>query len=83
MSKSRSKITKRDQRVAAEILTQFMFTKDFEEVMRVWDDVYERYELRMDPFTRTPCDPEEYYENCLSYDKQSMIEKYGHCDGLE
>ena len=27
--------------------------------------------------------PEEYCKNRLEYDKQTMIEKYGHCDGLE
>lgn len=31
----------------------------------------------------TPCAPEEYCKNRLEYDRQTMIERYGHCDGLE
>lgn len=77
------KITARDQRVAAEILTQFMFTKDMEDVMKVWKEVHEHYGLCDDPFTGTPCTPEEYCRNRVEYEKQAMIEKYGHCDGYE
>ena len=29
------KISKRDQKIVAEILTQFMFTKDMDDVMKV------------------------------------------------
>lgn len=71
------------QRVATEILTQFMFTRTMEDVMKVWQEVYEQYGLCDDPFTGTPCTPEEYDNNRLEYDKQTMIERYGHCDGLE
>lgn len=77
------KITNRDRRIAAEILTRFMFTKDMEDVMSVWKEVYEHYGLCDDPFTKTPCTPEEYFKNQLEYEKQAMIEKYGHCDGYE
>lgn len=83
MAKVKPKITKRDQRIAAEILTQFMFTKDMNDVVRVWEEIYEQYGLCDDPFSRTPCTPEEYSKNSLEYDKQTMIERYGHCDGLE
>ena len=83
MGKKAPKITKRDQRVASEILTQFMFTKDMGDVIKVWNEIFEQYGLCEDPFTRTPCTPDEYYENCLEYDKQTMIDRYGHCDGLE
>lgn len=77
------KISKRDQRVAAEILTQFMFARNMEEVWKAWDNIYEQYDLCDDPFTHTPCTPEEYAKNRLEYDRQTMIEKYGHCDGLD
>lgn len=30
-----------------------------------------------------PVTPEEYAKNKLEYDRQTMIEQYGHCDGLE
>ena len=77
------KITARDQRVTAEILTRFMFTKDMEDVMNVWKEVHEHYGLCDDPFTGTPCTPEEHCRNQVEYEKQEMIEKYDHCDGYE
>ncbi|MDE6580532.1 MAG: hypothetical protein K2K41_08370 [Ruminiclostridium sp.] len=77
------KITDNIQRVVADVLTQFMFTKNMDEVMKVWDDVYEQYGLCSDPFTDTPCSPKEYSKNKLEYEKQIMIDRYGHCDGLE
>lgn len=72
-----------EQRVAAEILTQFMFTRDMGEVLQTWDNIYRQYDLYDDPFTHTPCSSEDYYKNRLEYEKQVMIEKYGHCDGLD
>lgn len=78
-----TKINNRDQRVAAEILTQFMFTKNMDDVIQVWNDVYKQYDLCDDPFTHTPCTPEEYCKNSIEYEKQVAIERYGHCDWLE
>lgn len=72
-----------EQRVAAEILTQFMFARDMGEVLQTWDNIYNQYELCDDPFTHCPCSSEDYYKSRLEYDKQTMIERYGHCDGLE
>jgi hypothetical protein len=83
MAKAKPKITERDQRIVAEILTLFMFTKDLDEVIEVWNKIYEQYGLCSDPFTHTPCTPKEYYESQLEYEKQTMIGRYGHCDGLE
>lgn len=77
------KITKTMQRVAVDILMEFMFTKNMDEVIEAYDRVFERYELCEDPFTLTPCTPEEYCKNKLEYEKQIMMERYGHCDGLE
>lgn len=79
----RRKISERDQQVAAEILTQFMFTRTMDDVSDVWDDVYKQYGLCDDPFTHTPVSPEEYAKNSLEYQKQVMTERYGHCDWLE
>lgn len=31
----------------------------------------------------SPITPEEYAKNKLEYDRQTMIERYGHCDRLE
>lgn len=83
MGKTRPKITERDQRVASDILMRFMFTKDMDDVSNVWDKVFKEYGLCRDPFTLTPCTPEEYHKNNLEYEKQTMIARYGHCDGLE
>lgn len=77
------KLTKTMQKVAAEILTEFMFTKDMDEVIKVWSEIYEQYGLCKDPFTDTPCTPEEYSKNKLEYERQIMMEKYGHYDGLD
>lgn len=74
------KITKTMQKVAVDILMEFMFTQDMDEVVEAYDRVFERYGLCNDPFTHTPCTPEEYCKNSLEYEKQVMIERYGYCD---
>lgn len=77
------KITEKDRKLVSEILAQFMFAKNMDDVMGVWQKLYDEYELCDDPFTQTPCTPKEYCENQLEYEKQIMIDRYGHCDGLE
>lgn len=77
------KITKAMQKVAADILMEFIFTQTMDEVVEAYDRVFERYGLCNDPFTHTPCTPEEYCKNKLEYERQIMIERYGHCDGLD
>lgn len=71
-----------EQQVAAEILTQFMFTRDMGEVLQTWENIYKQYNLCDDPFTKCPCSPSNYYKSKLEYDRQTMMDKYGHCDGL-
>ena len=53
------------------------------EVIKAYDRVFERYGLCRDPFTYCPCTPDEYYERQLEYERQTMINRYGHCDGLD
>lgn len=77
------KVSEKTQRIVADILTQFMFTKTIDDVMDVWNKVYEEYDLCTDPFTCTPCSNEEYADNNIKYQQQLMIERYGHCDGLD
>ena len=77
------KITSTMQKVAVDILTQLLFTRNMDEVIEVYNKVKEQYDLYDDPFTGIPCTPEEYCESKLEYEKQIMIERYGHCDGLE
>lgn len=79
----RKKITKTQQRIASDILTAFMFVKDMGEHDKVWKDLYDFYELNIDPFTYTSCATEDYYTKQREYERQIMMEKYGHCDGLE
>ena len=80
---SRRKITTRDQKVAADILTEFTFVNNMDEFWSAYNDIFKRYDLCDDPFTNLPISTEEYCKNKLSYEKQSMIEIYGHCDGLD
>ncbi len=77
------KITHSTQKVACDILTQFLFTRNMDEVVAAYNNVMEEYELCEDPFTHTPCTFEEFCKMQIEYEKQAMIEKYGHCDGLE
>ena len=71
------------QKVAADILMEFLFTNNMDEVVETYFRVLKKYDLCEDPFTRCPCTPEEYCESQLEYERQTMIEMYGHCDGLE
>lgn len=75
--------SERDRHIVAEILTVFMFTQTMDDVMKTWKRIYEQYELCDDPFTGTPCTFSEFCKSQAEYDKQTMIERYGHCDGLE
>ena len=82
------KITDTMQKVAVDILQEIevymMSVKDYpDEIQQIFDKMYERYELCNDPFTGMVCTTKEYFENHLEYERQAMIERYGHCDGLE
>lgn len=77
------KINKSMQKAAADILTMFMFTKNMDDVYKIWADVYKKYDLYDDPFTGCPCTPEDYRKNSLEYEKQIMIEKYGYWMGWD
>ena len=77
------KLSDNIQCAVADVLTQFMFTNTMDDVWKVWDSVFDQYDLCSDPFTDTPCSPKEYSKNKLEYERQIMIDKFGHCDGLE
>lgn len=77
------KITKTMQKVAADILMHFLYTSNMDEVIEAYNTVMEKYGLCEDPFTRCPCTSEEYCKSSLEYERQAMIERYGHCDGLD
>ena len=87
MNKQR-KITPTMQKVACDILEDLeiymMSVKEYpEEIGQIFDRMYKKYELCSDPFTKIVCTPEQYCKNSLEYDRQTMYEKYDHCDGLE
>ena len=80
---NKRKITTSQQRVAADILTAFMMVKDIDEMHSIWKHFYNVYELQDDPFTHCPCSIDDYSKSVLAYDRQTMIDRYGHCDGLD
>ena len=55
----------------------------FEEIWAIVQKHVDGYGLCEDPFTRMICTSDEYAKNSLEYDRQTMYEKYGHCDGLD
>ena len=85
------KITSTMQKVACDILSDFeillmlrnsgLCTAD--EIVEIMRKHEEKYALCKDPFTGMLCTSEEYIKNSLEYDKQLMMDRYGHCDGLE
>lgn len=68
------------QEVAADILMEFTFIRNMDDVDEAYKRVFERYGLRYDPFTDTPCSPEEYDENREEWDRQMMEMRYGYSD---
>ena len=57
------------------------FTAD--EIIEIINKHEEGYALCHDPFTGMLCTSKEAIENQLEYDRQSAIQKYGHCDWLD
>lgn len=81
-------VTDKMQKVAVDILSELeaymMSTQDYpDEIMQIYDKMYDKYELCDDPFTGTCCTLKECAKNSLKMQRQIMIERYGHCDGLE
>ena len=77
------KITDKDQRIVADILNTFIFCDNMEEVVENMEETARFFCLGKDVYTGCYCSPKEAYENSVQYQKDLMIEKYGHCDGLE
>ena len=84
------KITHPMQQVAVNILSDFEVLTmthngpyTFEEIWEIVQKHVDGYGLCEDPFTRMICTSKEAIENQLEYDRQTMIDRYGHCDGLE
>lgn len=76
-------ITKSMQKEVISILEEFYFVKTPDDFVKVYDSIMKKYDLYGAPFTGLPVSFEEYLKNSIELEKQIMIEKYGHCDGLE
>ena len=77
------------QNVAVDILNQLevllMQTKGDVKSDKLWSvikDVSDKYMLETDPFTQMVCSSKEYETNTTEYNKQVMMQLYGHCDGM-
>ena len=84
------KITHTMQKVAVDILSDFevlMMTHNgpytADEIIAIMNKHEKGYALCEDPFTRMLCTSKEWAANSLEYDKQIMMDLYGHCDGLD
>lgn len=81
-------VTNTMQKVAVDILEDIeaymMSTNNVpKEIVEIFNKHKKKYELCEDPFTYTICTTKEWAKNSLEYDKQIMMERYGHCDGLD
>lgn len=77
------KISNHTQKVAADIIIPFLFAENMEQVQEQCTKVIEQYQLMSDPFTGLPCSAQEWAKNNLEYDRQTMMNLYGHYDGLD
>lgn len=94
MKKKEIKITEKEQRVAVDILQELEMwmmsrpgnsdlSESEQQIYDIFNKMCKKYELCEDPFTGMICTTKEWAKNCLEYDRQTMMERYGHCDGLD
>ena len=81
-------VTDKMQKVAVDILEDieaYMMSAEHvpDEIMQIFNKYKTKYELCDDPFTGTVCTTKEWAKNSLEHDIQIMMERYGHCDGLD
>ena len=77
------KITDKDQRIVADILNTFIFCDNMEEIIENMERTARFFCLVKDDYAGCYYSPKEAYENSVQHQKDLMIDKYGHCDGLE
>ena len=77
------KITDKDQRIVADVLNAFIFCDNMEEIIYNIELTAKIFCLGKDVYTGCYCSLKEECENRVQYQKDLMIDKYGHCDGLE
>jgi hypothetical protein len=66
--------TKKEQRVAIDILGELLMCKDMDDVVKVYHAMLDKYELCEDKFTTYPCTLEEYLESAEEYQRQHSYE---------
>lgn len=76
-------LTEKEQQAVADVLNSLCFVKTLDELFAEMKKLSEQYGLCDDPFTHMYCTPKEYAKSSLEYDRQTMIQRYGHCDGLD
>lgn len=79
----KSAVTRGMQRAVSDVLNRILSCTDIDDIAVVVQQACEDYMLEHDPFTGLLCSRYDYVQSCLKYDKQTMIDKFGHCDGLE
>ena len=77
------KITDKDQEIVAEILNTFSFCNNIDEMFKEIEKFAKLYWLGKDPCSKCYCTSKEEQKYTLQYNQELMIDKYGHCDGLE
>ena len=70
------KLTKREQDVAAEILTKFMFANSLEDMIRIWQSIYKEYKLKNDFFIKDLYGTDEFYKMQNDYEKLEEYDFY-------
>lgn len=80
ITSAKTKITKKEQDVAAKILTKFMFANNMIDVLEVWQKIYKEYHLQSDFFTKSLCEAEEFYKKQLEYAEHLKFEEFDFYD---
>ncbi len=84
MKENKPKYSEKTLKAICDVLIRLIVEcGESEKVCDVVEKIQKQYGLMDDPFTLFPCTPKEYCENSLEYQRQMIIEKYGHCDGVE
>lgn len=82
-----SKITTSMQKVAVDILQElevYMMTEENvpQQIIDIYNKMYKKYELCDDPFTGMCCTDVDFFKSATEMEKQIMVQKYGHHDGI-
>lgn len=70
----KQKLTKKEQRVALDILSELLMCRDMDDVVKVYHTMLDKYKLYEDPFTTWPCMEEDFWDSMEEYQKQHSYE---------